>query len=57
VNRLVVLARSKTVWGAVFTAGAWLCAQPKIGPLEVIQAVASVITAIGVRDAIRTNAP
>lgn len=52
VDRLLVLLKSKTVWGAVFTAGAWLFGQPKITIADVIRAVGMVLSAAGVRDAI-----
>lgn len=52
-RRLTILLRSKTVWGAVFTAGAWLAQQPKIGVAQVVQAVGMVLSAAGVRDAIQ----
>lgn len=45
--------RSKTVWGAILSAGAWLLTQPAIGVVEVVQAVGAVLTAAGVRDAIK----
>lgn len=47
------LLRSKTVWGAVFAAGGWLVSQPVIGVAEVIQAIGTIVTAAGVRDAFR----
>jgi hypothetical protein len=51
-SRLLVLLRSKTVWGAVCAAGGWLAQQPKLGVAEYVQAVGMVLTAAGVRDAI-----
>jgi hypothetical protein len=52
-GRLGILLKSKTLWGSVLTAGAWLLHQQG-GPsaVDVIQAVGGVITAAGVRDAI-----
>lgn len=47
------LLRSKTVWGVVLGAGAWLVSQPVIGIIEVVQAIGMVVTAAGVRDAIK----
>lgn len=47
------LLRSKTVWGVLLTAGAWLLQQPAIGVVEVIQAIGTVVAAAGVRDAIK----
>lgn len=52
VTRLVVLLKSKTVWGAVFAAAAHLAAQPHIGIADVVQACGMVLSAAGVRDAI-----
>jgi len=52
VNRLVVLLKSKTFWGAVVTGAAWLLGQPHVGVPEVAQAVGGIITAAGVRDSI-----
>lgn len=51
-SRLLVLLKSKTVWGAVCTAGGWLASQPKIGIPELLQAGGMVLGAAGVRDAI-----
>jgi hypothetical protein len=51
-SRFLLLLKSKTVWGAVLGAGAWLAGQPKVGVVEVIQAVGTVVSAAGVRDAI-----
>lgn len=51
-QRLVVLLKSKTLWGAVFAAGAWLAQQPKIGVADCVQALGMVLSAAGVRDAI-----
>lgn len=50
--RLIVLLRSKAVWGTVFTAGAWLAQQPKLGIAEIVQALGMVLSAAGFRDAI-----
>lgn len=50
--RLKVLLRSKTVLGAVFSAGAWLVQQPHITVAAALQALGMVLTAAGVRDAI-----
>lgn len=47
------LLRSKTVWGTIFAAAGWLVAQPAVGTAEVIQAVGTIVTAAGVRDAFR----
>ena len=46
------LATSKTVIGAVLAAGSWLVAQPTIGVIEVAQAVGTVISVVGARQAI-----
>jgi hypothetical protein len=51
-DRLVIILKSKTFWGAVFAAGAWLIAQPHIGVAEIVQAVGTVVSAAGLRDAI-----
>lgn len=51
-GRLLVLVRSKTVYGAVFAAAAWLMGQPHIGVGEIVQALGTVLSAAGVRDAI-----
>lgn len=51
-TRLKTILTSKTFWGAVLTAGAWLTHQQHVGPAEVIQAVGGVLTAAGVRDSI-----
>jgi hypothetical protein len=51
-RRLRVLLTSKTLWGAVFAAGSWLATQPKIGIAEIVQALGTVLSAAGVRDAI-----
>lgn len=50
--RLVIILKSKTLWGAVFGAAAWLVSQPKIGIAEIVQALGTVLSAAGVRDAI-----
>lgn len=50
--RLIVLVKSKTVWGAVFASGAWLAQQPHLGIAEIVQALGMVLSAAGVRDAI-----
>lgn len=54
-SRLGVILKSKTFWGSVLTAGAWLFGQPHVGGTEIIQAVGGVVTAIGVRDAINVG--
>lgn len=46
------LFKSKTVWGGVFGIGAWLLSQPHLGTVEVVQAAGSLLSIIGVRDAI-----
>lgn len=51
-SRLGILLRSKTLWGSVLTAAAWLLSLPHVGAVEVAQAVGGVITAAGVRDAV-----
>jgi hypothetical protein len=51
-NRVIVLLKSKTLWGAVLTAAAWLLNQPHVGPLEILQALGAIVSAAGVRDAI-----
>lgn len=51
-NRLVVLLRSKTVWGAILASGAWLAQQPHLGIAEIVQALGMVLSAAGFRDAI-----
>lgn len=51
-GRFAILLKSKTLWGSVATAAAWLIAQPHVGGVEIVQAVGGVITAAGVRDAI-----
>lgn len=51
-SRLGILLKSKTMWGSLATAVAWLLAQPHVGGTEVVQAIGGVVTAIGVRDAI-----
>lgn len=51
-NRLVVLLKSKAVWGALFTAGAWLLKQQHVGPLEIMEALGGVLSTAGLRDAI-----
>jgi hypothetical protein len=56
-SRLAVLLKSKTVWGAVLGAGAWLIGQPHVGVVEVMQAAGTVLSAAGVRDAIAKLAP
>lgn len=52
VNRIAILLKSKTLWGSIFAAGAWLIAQPTVGLVQVAQALGTVISAAGVRDAI-----
>jgi predicted phage tail protein len=57
-NRIVTLLKSKTFWGALFAAGAWLAAQPHVGVVEIMQAVGTVMSAAGIRDAItKATAP
>lgn len=51
-KRLLVLLKSKAVWGAVFAAGAWLVEQPVIDAASIIQAAGGILTAVGVRDSI-----
>lgn len=51
-DRLILVLKSKTFWGALAAAVAWLVAQPHIGPFEVIQAAGTVVSAAGLRDAI-----
>lgn len=51
-NQVMIVLKSKTFWGAVFAAGAWLVAQPHIGPVEIIQAGGTVLSAAGIRSAI-----
>lgn len=51
-GRFGILLKSKTLWGSIATAVAWLLAQPHVGGVEVVQAVGAVVTAAGVRDAI-----
>lgn len=51
-RRLDVILKSKTVWGAVFTAAAWLLKQDHIGVIEIVQAAGALLSAIGIRDAI-----
>lgn len=46
------LLRSKTVWGAVLGAGAYLLQAPHIDLTTVTMALGTVLSAIGVRDAI-----
>lgn len=48
---------SKTVWGALLGAGAWLVSQPHIDPAAVVQAIGTVIAAIGVRHAVAKATP
>lgn len=47
--------KSKTVWGAILTAGAWILSQPHIDPVTVVQAIGSIVTVIGARSAIAKN--
>lgn len=54
-NRLGKLFRSKTVWGSILAAGAWLIAQPAINAPEIVQAVGTVLAAIGVKDSFIKN--
>lgn len=54
-GRLGVILKSKTMWGSILTAGAWLIGQPHVGGVEVLQALGGVVTAIGVRDAINVG--
>lgn len=57
-NRLVVLLKSKTVWGAVASAIGFLLTKDHVGAAEVVQAVGGVVTAVGVRDSIsKATAP
>lgn len=49
-TRIKVILTSKTFWGTVLTAGAWLANQPHIGITEVVQAIGPVLTAAGFRD-------
>lgn len=51
-SRLAIILKSKTFWGSILTAGAWLASQPHVGAVEVIQALGGITTAVGVRDAI-----
>lgn len=51
-ERIKALAKSKTVWGALFGAGAWIISQPHVGVIEVLQAGGTVLTAIGLRDSV-----
>lgn len=51
-KRIALLVKSKTVWGAVAGAVAYLTGLDHIGVHEAIQAAGPVIAAIGVRDAI-----
>lgn len=51
-DRLKTLVKSKTLWGAIGTALGWLASQPRVGAVEIIQAVGGIVTAAGVRDAI-----
>jgi hypothetical protein len=55
-DRLIIILKSKTFWGAVCAAGAWLAAQPHVGPVEIMQAAGTVISAAGIRDAIAKGA-
>lgn len=57
-KNILRLARSKAVWGAIFGAGAWLASQPKLGVLEVITALGSVLGVAGLRDgALKSASP
>lgn len=57
-NRLLTILKSKTFWGAVCTAGAWLAAQQHVGVTEIMQASGAVLSAAGLRDAItKATAP
>lgn len=57
-GRLLVLFKSKAVWGAIFAAAAWLASQPHVGLADVVQALGTVLSAAGVRDAItKATAP
>lgn len=51
-SRITTLLTSKTVWGAIIGAAAYLIAQPHLGLHEIAAGIAPVLTAIGVRDAI-----
>lgn len=51
-TRLVVLLKSKTVWGSIIAALAWLIQQPTINAATAVQAFGMVLSAAGVRDAI-----
>lgn len=55
-NKIGTLLKSKTVWGAILAAGAWVLNQPHVDPQTVITAVGTVLSAIGVRDAIGKSA-
>lgn len=48
--RAWALVKSKTVWGAIFTAIGWLARQPQLTIPDVITAIGMVLTAVGVRD-------
>ncbi len=56
-QRLTVLVKSRTVWGAFFASGAWLVQQHPITGWCCMQAVAMWITAVGARDAITKSSP
>ena len=51
-QRVLVLLKSKTFWGAVCATGGWLVSQPHIGPTELLQAGGALLGAAGVRDSI-----
>ncbi len=53
---MLKLLKSKTVWGAVIGAVSWLIGRPEIAPTDVITAVGGIISAVGIRDAIRKSA-
>lgn len=56
-KKFAYLFKSWTIWGAVGGSLTWLSQQPHVGPVEVIQSVAAVMTAIGLRRAVQNSGP
>lgn len=56
--RIVTILKSKTVWGALAAAVSYLTAQPHVGLHQVVIAAGTVLSAVGIRDAItKATAP
>lgn len=51
-GRLAIVLKSKTFWGSILGAGAWLLNQPHVSPVDILQAVGGVVAAVGLRDAV-----